>query len=86
MTHLSLKEIQAMQPDPQRRRQSDDGGMRIHWPIIAWVLGLIVSAFASYNLTSASYDKRISVLEEKVGTMSQDVRDIKADVRTLLTR
>lgn len=79
------QEILEKQPG-YMRRSTDADGLKIHWPIIAWVLGMIVTALVSYNATSSSYDRRISVLEQQYQQMSNDIREIKVNVDYLVKR
>lgn len=63
-----------------------DGNGKIHWQVVAWVLGVIVSGLVTYNSTASSYDRRISVLEDQYKRVTQDLADIKADVKFLVQR
>ena len=62
------------------------GNGKVHWQVVAWVLGVVVSALMTYNATASSYDRRLSVLEEQQRRVSQDMAEIKADVKFLIQR
>ena len=62
------------------------GNGKVHWQVVAWVLGVVVSGLMTYNATASSYDRRISVLEEQQRRVSQDIAEMKADLRYLVMR
>ena len=62
------------------------GNGKVHWQVVAWVLGVVVSGLMTYNATASSYDRRLSVLEEQYRRVSQDISEMKADLRFLVQR
>ena len=62
------------------------GNGKVHWQVVAWVLGVVVSGLMTYNATASSYDRRLSVLEEQYRRVSQDISEMKADLRYLVMR
>ena len=63
-----------------------NGTGKVHWQVVAWVLGVVVSALMTYNTTASSYDRRLSVLEDQYRRVTQDMAEIKADVKFLIQR
>lgn len=70
---------------PSRWPPKESNG-RAPWPFVAWLLAIVVSALLTYNATSSSYDKRITVLENQYQRVTQDIAEIKSDVKLLLKR
>lgn len=61
------------------------------WPVVSWVLGIVLTAFTTYMITAAaSSDRvatltsRVSVLESQSQQIGRDISEIKADLRALL--
>lgn len=66
---------------------------RVKWNVVAWFLGVVVSALVTYSATQSNYESRISVLEsqqrmiaDQQRALSADVNEIRNDVKTLLRR
>lgn len=62
--------------------QADDAPFNrtgVRWHAVAWFLGIVVSVLVTYNATSATFDKRITVLESQ--GIERDRRMNEADLR-----
>lgn len=63
-------------------QRSDDGGYKLRWDVIATVVAWLVGGMLAYS----SLDARIRVLEDRGIRVSQDIAEIKADMKLLLQR
>ena len=68
---------------PRRRREDvDETGMRVKWSVVVQIVAWIVLAVGIYTAVI----QRVTVVETRVDSLRSDVIEMKADIKTLLTR
>lgn len=58
----------------------------IRWNVVAWFLGVIVTALVTYNSTANGFDKRLSVLESQRADNERRMQRIEEKLDLLLDR
>lgn len=66
----------------RRDGRTEDGTYKLRWDVIATVIAWLVGGMLAYS----SLDARISILEDRSIRVSQDLAEIKSDVKLLLRR
>lgn len=62
--------------------RGEDGSYKLRWDVIATIVAWLVGGMLAYS----SLDARIAILEDRSIRVSQDLAEIKADVKALLQR
>lgn len=60
--------------------RTNDGSYKLRWDVIATVVAWLIGGLLAYG----ALDARIRVLEDRQERVSQDIAEIKADVKLLL--
>lgn len=71
--------------DDYRRRHSDQPG-RIRWQVVAWVLGIAISALSTYNATANTMNARVAVLESRMNSLEYQIERMNNKLDRLLER
>ncbi|MGH8187393.1 MAG: hypothetical protein ACREUC_12600 [Steroidobacteraceae bacterium] len=59
---------------------TNGNGVKVSWGVVQTIAAWVVSALVAWGVVQA----RIAVLEDRYDRMSEDVREIKQDVKILL--
>lgn len=59
-------------------------GRTVKWNVVALIVSVVVSIFATYNVTVNSYDRRISVLESRQVDTDRRLERIESKIDDLL--
>lgn len=61
-------------------KRENDGSLKIRWDVVVTVVAWLVTVMLAYG----ALDGRIRVLEDRNSRIDGDIREIKADVKSLL--
>lgn len=79
---FNLGERRDEEPRRVADRDDDDGMMRVRWSIVFQIVGYALGLFVVYNALT----NRMTAQEIRYESISRDVSEMKADIKTLLRK
>jgi len=79
---MATDPISILDPSGLPHRHQTNGAFRVPTGVVMQIIGWVVGVLLAYGAVNA----RVSVLESTQKTMSEDIHELKTDVKTLLQR